>query len=76
MKNGQGSTKDPHFPMSQLDFKNLGRDDVAYVKKYIVNGKDAFVLHAADGTALAVQNTPDAALTSADHHDLDVIAVH
>lgn len=64
------------FLMTPADLKNLGLEEVGYVKKYRVNGKPAWVLHAADGTALAVQGTADAAVQSAQHHALDLIAVH
>lgn len=64
------------FLMTPADLKKLGLEEVAYVKQYRVNGKAAWVLHAADGTALAVQNSADAALQSAHHHDLDIISLH
>lgn len=62
--------------MSQADLKNLGMDDIGYVKKYAIDGEDAWVLHAADGTALAVQKDVDAARVSAQHQDLDIVSVH
>jgi hypothetical protein len=46
------------------------------VKQYRVNGKPAWVLHAADGTALTVQGNEDAATQSARQHDIDLVAVH
>jgi hypothetical protein len=64
------------FLMSQNDLKELGLEEVGYVKQYQVNGKPTWVLHAADGTALAVQGNPDAALQSARHHELDLVALH
>ena len=48
------------FLMSQNDLKELGLEEVGYVKQYQVNGKPTWVLHAADGTALAVQGDVDA----------------
>lgn len=64
------------FLMSQNDLKELGLEEVGYVKQYQVNGKPTWVLHAADGTALAVQGNADAAFQSARHHELDLVAVH
>jgi hypothetical protein len=64
------------FLMSQNDLRELGLEEVGYVKKYKVNGKPAFVLHAADGTALAVQGDADAAVASARHHEIDLVSVH
>jgi hypothetical protein len=64
------------FLMTPADLKDLGLEEVGYVKQYRVNGKAAWVLHAADGTALAVQNSANGAVLSAHHHDLDLISVH
>lgn len=65
----------PHI-MSQADLKNLGLSEVGYVKKYSIDGEPAYVLHAADGTALAVQKDVDAARISAQYQDLDLVSVH
>ena len=64
------------FLMTPADLMKLGLDEVGYVRQYRVKGKPAWVLHAADGTALAVQMTPAAAVQSARQHDLDIISVH
>ena len=64
------------FLMTEADLRKLGIEEVAYIKKYRVDGKAAWVLHAADGTALAVQNNSDSAVASAGHHDLDLVALH
>jgi hypothetical protein len=64
------------FLMTQSDLKKLGLEEVGYVKQHQVNGKPAWVLHAADGTALAVQSDSNAALSSARHHELDLVSVH
>lgn len=64
------------FLMTQADLKKLGLEEVGYVKQYQVNGKPAWVLHAADGTALAVQADSGAAQSSARHHELDLVSVH
>lgn len=62
--------------MSEQEFKALGLDQVAYIKPYRVKDKIAWVVHAADGTAIAVQNDADAALNSAQAHDLGVATLH
>lgn len=64
------------FLMTQADLKRLGMEEIGYVKQYQVNGKNAWVLHAADGTALAVQGNSDAALASARQHELNLVSVH
>ena len=62
--------------MSDQEFKALGMDQVAYIKAYRVKDKIAWVVHAADGTALAVQNDADAALNSAEAQDLSLATLH
>ncbi len=62
--------------MSDQEFKDLGMDQVAYIKPYRVKDKIAWVLHAADGTAIAVQNNADAALDSAQEQDLGIATLH
>jgi len=64
------------FLMTEQDLKKLGLDEVGYVKKYSVQGKTAWVLHAADGTALAVQSNRDAVRESAEHKEINIVAVH
>lgn len=64
------------FLMTQADLKALGLEEVGYVKEYQINGKNAWVLHAADGTALAVQGNAKAAAGAARNHDLDLVSVH
>ncbi|MDP2205167.1 MAG: DUF1150 domain-containing protein [Alphaproteobacteria bacterium] len=62
--------------MTQNDLRELGMEEVGYVRKYSVKGKPAWVLHAADGTALAVQENMPALQASLQHHDLDIVSVH
>lgn len=62
--------------MTQNDLRDLGLEEVGYVRQYTVKGKPAWVLHAADGTALAVQDTPVSLRLSAQHHELDIVSLH
>ncbi len=62
--------------MSDQEFKALGVDQVAYIKAYRVKDKIAWVVHAADGTTIAVQNDADAALNSARAQDLGIATLH
>lgn len=64
------------YALTAADFRRLGMDEVAYIRAQNVQGKDVFVLYAADGTALAVQDSADAAEYSARHHDLGIVTVH
>jgi hypothetical protein len=77
MKNNQHSSSQEFLlAMSQGDLKELGVGDVGYVRHYIINGQPAFVLHAADGAELAVQESETAVKQSADHQDLNLVTVH
>ena len=62
--------------MSDQEFKALGMDQVAYIKAYRVKDKIAWVVHAADGTAIAVQNDADSAHSSAHAQDLGIATLH
>jgi len=62
--------------LSSADLRALGRDEVGYVRKYDMKSHIAFVLHAADGTAVAVQKNEDAAYMSAQQHGLELVSVH
>lgn len=62
--------------MSDQEFKALGMDQVAYIKAYRVKDQTAWVVHAADGTAIAVQNDVAAAVNSAQAQDLGVATLH
>ncbi len=61
---------------TQQDLKKLGLDEVAYLKAYKDKGGVSWVLHAADGTALAVQKDAAAAVASARHQDLNLVTLH
>ena len=76
MTNPNSQTHTQPCMMSQTEFKNLGIEEVGYVKQYRIHGEPAFVLHAADGTALAVQKDLDAAHISAQHQALDIVSLH
>ncbi len=62
--------------MSKGDLKDLGLGDVAYVKRYATEGQAAFILYAADGTALSIQKNETSAARTAYNHDLELVAVH
>lgn len=75
-QNPQYNDKNTLGSMTQSDLRELGLEEVGYVRKYSVKGKPAWVLHAADGTALAVQENMPALQDSMQHHDLDIVSVH
>lgn len=68
--------KDFFSSMSAGELGKLGVGDVAYVRRHTVNGKTAFILHAADGTALTAQRNEDMLRSDAQEHDLELVTVH
>jgi hypothetical protein len=65
----------PRF-MTLSDLRDLGKDEVGYVRRHLLEGQAAFVLHAADGTALAVQRDIASARLSARVQSLELVSVH
>ncbi len=77
MKDNMISEKDGALSLSQLDLRKLGLEEVAYIKNYKTqNGLPAWVLHAADGKAVAVQKTEEAACESARQQSLTLVSLH
>jgi hypothetical protein len=54
----------------------LGMEDVAYIKRVVVDGAAAFAVHAADGTEIAVLPDRDLAFAVVRQHDLEPVSVH
>ncbi len=64
------------FLMTEAELKNLGLEEVGYVKPYKVKGQIAWVLHAEDGSAITVQNNPSAIRLSAQQQDINLVSLH
>lgn len=62
--------------MSDQDMAILGLQDVAYVKPVVVDGHDAFSIHAADGTTIAIMADREVAVATIRQHDLEPVSVH
>jgi hypothetical protein len=54
----------------------LGMEDVAYVKHVVVDGTDAFSVHAANGTQIAVMADREVAFAVVRQHDMEPVSVH
>ena len=63
-----------HLSPSELGL--LGMADVAYIKPVVVDGTEAFAVHAADGTEMAVIPNRDLAFAVVRQHDLEPLSVH
>ena len=56
--------------LSQIDLGRLGLQQIAYVKPVMINGVNAFAIHAADGTPMAVAQNEDLALAAIVQHEM------
>ena len=54
----------------------LGLEDVAYVKRVVLDGTEGFAVHAADGTQMAVLPNRELAFAVIRQNDLDPVSVH
>lgn len=63
-------------PQCSFDFAQLGIERLAYVKRILVDGMPAYVIHAADGTELMQVAGQADAIALAVEHDLEPVSVH
>ena len=62
--------------MSERELAILGLNDLAYVSQVVVDGRHAYLIHAADGTIIDVTDDRDLAFVAARQHDLEPVSVH
>ena len=62
--------------VSIVQFADLGLNDLAYVKRALVDGARVWAVHAADGTPLTTLNTRETAFAAVRQHALDPVSVH
>ena len=62
--------------LSASELGLLGMEDLAYVKPIVVDGADAFAVHAANGTQIAVMADRDVAFAVVRQHDMEPVSVH
>ena len=62
--------------ISPREFALLGMNDMAYVKRVVVNDEPCFAIHSADGTQLAVVPNEDIAYATVRQNDLEPMRVH
>ena len=62
--------------ISPREFALLGVNDMAYVKRVVVNDEPCFAIHSADGTRLAVVPNEDIAYATVRQNDLEPMSVH
>lgn len=62
--------------MSARELALFGMQDVAYVKRAVVNDAPSYTVHAADGTQIAAFAARDVAFVAVRQHDLEPLSVH
>jgi hypothetical protein len=58
------------------EFAVLGMQDMAYIKRVVVNDEPGFAIFAADGTQVALLPDQEVALATVRQHDLEPVSVH
>jgi hypothetical protein len=58
------------------EFAVLGMQDMAYIKRVVVNDEPGFAIFAADGTQVALLPDQELALATVRQHDLEPVSVH
>jgi hypothetical protein len=62
--------------MSAQELALLGVQDLAYIKRVVVDGTSGYAVHAADGTQIALLPDRDVAFATVRQHDLEPVSVH
>ena len=62
--------------MSARELALFGMQDIAYVKKAVLNDAPGYAVHAADGTQIAAFADRDVASAAMRQHDLEPLSVH
>lgn len=63
-----------HISIEQL--ARLGVSQIAYVKQIVMNGAQAYAIHAADGTPMAVAGDRDIAIAAVHQQEMLATLVH
>jgi hypothetical protein len=66
----------PNRGMTAQDLALWGLQDVAYVKRVVVNDAVGWSIHGADGTAIGVAPDRLVAFAAVKQHDLEPVSVH
>jgi hypothetical protein len=62
--------------MSARELALFGMQDIAYVKRAVVNDAPGYTVHAADGTQIATSVDREVAFATLRQHDLEPLSVH
>ncbi|MBM3572882.1 MAG: DUF1150 family protein [Alphaproteobacteria bacterium] len=62
--------------LSAQDFAVLGLNDVAYVKRVVVDQQVGYSIHAADGKAIGMAPNRESAFAGIRQHELEPVSAH
>ncbi|AQS89461.1 hypothetical protein AA101099_1649 [Neoasaia chiangmaiensis NBRC 101099] len=62
--------------ITNRELRNLGMSKLAYVKAVTFEGEDAFAIHAADGTPMALAEDRDSAVEAIIDHEMIPAWIH
>lgn len=62
--------------MTASELALLGVQDLAFIKRVVIDGASGYAVHAADGTQIAVIPDRDVAFATVRQHDLEPMSVH
>lgn len=76
MTNDALKTLSPSRAMSAQDLALWGMQDIAYVKRVIVDDAACWAIHGADGANIGMAPDRDVAFAAVRQHDLEPVSVH
>jgi hypothetical protein len=62
--------------ISEQEFASLGMQDVAYVKRIMVDDEPVYAVFAADGTQIAAMQDREVAFAAVRQHEIEPVSVH
>jgi hypothetical protein len=62
--------------LSASELGMLGMNDVAYIKRVVVDGAERFAVHAADGSEMTMLADRDLAFAVVRQNDMEPVSVH
>jgi hypothetical protein len=70
------ASSNPSRTMSPHDFAMWGMEEVAFIKRVVVNDEVGWAIHRADGTHIGLAAAREVAFAAVRQYDLDPVSVH
>jgi len=71
-----GETADILKNISKQELLGLGIHDIAYIRPILIEGREQYAIHAADGTELSIMDNLQIALGTIMQNDLEAVTLH